>query len=494
MPSLAPHIIRRQVWQLEVFGTESEGFAVQRSMPDLCHGLTSALEPVLDRVVSAGEHMTIDRLEIDAGALSLEHLDRDLIGTVTEALEKRLREYSLTAGSTVSSSPIQRRTEAQTVHEAFLHFLKTGSLPWWFHLPAGRSLEDIVQASWQARTSAEIAEHFSRGVIEALGFAFAGERLVRQFSPAFLETLLASLSKEGVAALSDVVAKLRARAFAAPSLRRASDRLWQAAFALVAAGRRPTASALVIEFWSALPETERQEPALLDWMIAHWPQAGDNDTDKRALSDDQSEGRERTPPGNNPRRKIRPFTDRTKARADGAKREQAIARVDLGEGVYVGCAGVVLLHPFLPRLFEGLGIVADDKMVQPERALGLLHFLATGQRIAPEYELLLPKLLCGVPLEEPVPSPVLTAAEEDEAVALLAAVIRHWDALGDTSIEGLRGTFLARPGKLFRRDSGDDVLQVEGRPFDILLDRLPWGVGTIQLPWMRRILWVEWTS
>ena len=65
--------------------------------------------------------------------------------------------------------------------------------------------------------------------------------------------------------------------------------------------------------------------------------------------------------------------------------------------------------------------------------------------------------------------------------------------MGDASIEGLRGTFLVRPGKLFRRDSGDDVLQVEGRSFDILLDRLPWGIGTIQLPWMKRILWVEWT-
>jgi contractile injection system tape measure protein len=493
VPSLAPHIIRRQVWQLEVFGTEADGFALQRSMPDLCHGLAPALEPVLDRTVSAGEHMTIDRLEIDAGTLSLEHLERDLIGAVTEALEKRLREYGLTVGSTVSSSPIQRRTEAQTVQEAFLHFLKTGSLPWWFHLPADKTLEDIVQASWQARITAELPEHFSRGVIEALGFAFVGKRLVQQFSPAFLEILLASLSEEAAVALSDVLAKLRAREFAAPSLRRVSDRLWQAAFALVAAGRRPTASALVIEFWSALPEAERQDLALLDWMIAHWPEALDNDTDKKALPDGESEGRERTPPGGDTRKKTRPFTDRTKARTDGAKREQAIARVDLGEGVYVGCAGVVLLHPFLPRLFEGLGIVADDKMVQPERALGLLHFLATGQRVAPEYELLLPKLLCGMPLEEPVPSTVLTAAERDEAVALLAAVIRHWDALGDTSIEGLRGTFLARPGKLFRRDSGDDVLQVEGRSFDILLDRLPWGIGTIQLPWMRRILWVEWT-
>ena len=151
-----------------------------------------------------------------------------------------------------------------------------------------------------------------------------------------------------------------------------------------------------------------------------------------------------------------------------------------------------MLHPFLPRLFEAVGIANDGKLLQPERALCLMHFLATGQRFAPEYDLLLPKLLCNVPPETAVEARIeLTAAEEEEAAALLAAVIRHWDALGDTSVDGLRGTFLVRTGKLSRR-GGDDVLQVEARSFDILLDRLPWGIGMIQLPWMEKLLWVEW--
>src|SRR5262249_58799142 len=112
----------------------------------------------------------------------------------------------------------------------------------------------------------------------------------------------------------------------------------------------------------------------------------------------------------------------------------AIARIDLAEGVFIRCAGLVLLHPFLPRLFAALGITAEDRMLQPERAMCLLHFLATGQRAAPEYELLLPKLLCNVPLDQPTASRIeLGATDEEEAVALLHAVIRHWDALGDTS-------------------------------------------------------------
>jgi Contractile injection system tape measure protein len=139
-----------------------------------------------------------------------------------------------------------------------------------------------------------------------------------------------------------------------------------------------------------------------------------------------------------------------------------------------------------------LGIAANDKVIAPDRALGLLHFLATGQPAAPEYELLLPKILCNVPLDVPANAPAeLTAAEREEAEALLAAVIGHWTALGDTSVDGLRGSFLARPGKLSRRGA-EDLLQVEQRSYDILLDRLPWGIGMVQLPWMEKILRVEW--
>src|SRR5262249_41296575 len=109
------------------------------------------------------------------------------------------------------------------------------------------------------------------------------------------------------------------------------------------------------------------------------------------------------------------------------------------------------------------------------------------------YELILPKILCNVPLETPVESNLeLTPAEREEAAALLEAVIRHWEALRNTSVDGLRGTFLIRPGKVSLRDDGDWLLQVESKSYDILLDQLPWGIGMIKLPWMERMLWVEW--
>ena len=86
----------------------------------------------------------------------------------------------------------------------------------------------------------------------------------------------------------------------------------------------------------------------------------------------------------------------------------------------------------------------------------------------------------------------LSAAELEEAAALLEAVIQHWEALRNTSADGLRGTFLVRPGKVTLREDGDWWLQVESKSYDILLDQLPWGIGMIKLPWMQRMLRVEW--
>ena len=156
-------------------------------------------------------------------------------------------------------------------------------------------------------------------------------------------------------------------------------------------------------------------------------------------------------------------------------------------------AGLVLLQPFLPRFFEGLGVAAGDDLIDPSRALCLLHHLATAELTAPEHRLVLAKVLCGVPEGEPVEADVgLTAEETTEATALLTAAIGHWDALRGTSPDALRLEFLQRPGVLSVTGDGDWLLRVDGRTVDILLDQLPWGYASFRLPWMSRLMMVEW--
>ena len=166
-------------------------------------------------------------------------------------------------------------------------------------------------------------------------------------------------------------------------------------------------------------------------------------------------------------------------------------------GIYINQAGLVLLHPFLTNYFRAVGLVEGNAFCHDlarQTAMYLLHYLATGQTSAPEYELVLPKLLCGWPLNEAI-SPDIYPPEEAfaEAEELLQTVINYWEALKNTSPDGLREGFLQRQGKLTRVGNQQWKLQVEPVAIDVLLSRLPWGVSMVKLPWMDELLTVEWT-
>lgn len=161
--------------------------------------------------------------------------------------------------------------------------------------------------------------------------------------------------------------------------------------------------------------------------------------------------------------------------------------------IYLKNAGLVLLHPFIEMFFENMGISKNGQLEQPEKAVQWLHQLSVG-RTGVEYEMPLNKLLCGIHPDEFVATDYqLIDAEKIECEHLLKAVIGHWSALGDASLEGLQGTFLCRDGKLSLREDGNWLLQVEQRGFDVLLEQLPWAISIIKLPWMSSLLFVEWT-
>jgi hypothetical protein len=166
-----------------------------------------------------------------------------------------------------------------------------------------------------------------------------------------------------------------------------------------------------------------------------------------------------------------------------------------GEPLFISNAGLVLAGPYLPRLFGMLGLLKEQRFVDDaaaERAVLLTQYAVTGQAQAAEPLLLLNKLLCGVPLQMPVAREIEASASECQAVdGMLLAMIGHWKALGQTSLAGLRQTYLQREGRLEHRDEAWQ-LQVQANTFDVLLDRLPWGYATVKFPWMPEVLHVDW--
>ena len=487
------HIIRQQYVHVEVNGTEADGLALQRRLPDLCQqALTPAIDRALERCAPSDGHVYVKRLEIDAGTLTLERLESDLPESVARALEQALREQLPQGGWSPPSvdGNIRHMTTQHSIHEAFLYFLTTGTLPWSFRLPAGKSLEQVVLSCWQEASKAGVSLPSTLDEVRRLlDSPIVRERLIRQFSRRFLETILERVSPEAVAIVVTILEMLRNATIPRESLREFERRLWERVFANASAGLVPSPRSLVEETWSSFSSGGGQQAGLGHALEQRWPGATNKAPTGRTTDFHPTPPRL---PGSQ-----HPLIDRVEGVNKMASTNPT--PIDRGEhpeareGIYLDNAGVVLLHPFLPRLFSSLGIAVDDRLIRPERALCLLHYLATGQTVAPEYALVLPKILCHVPLDWPVESDVeLTTAEQEEAVALLESVIHHWEALRNTSPDGLRGTFLVRAGKVSLRDDGDWVLQVEANTADILLDQLPWGISMIKLPWMRTMLWVEW--
>lgn len=166
--------------------------------------------------------------------------------------------------------------------------------------------------------------------------------------------------------------------------------------------------------------------------------------------------------------------------------------------IYCSNAGIVLLHPFLKQLFLKCELinVASGQFLDVDhqvRAVYLLHYLSTGEWDAPEYQLSIQKLLCGLELHMPIPKLGEPISEKlkNESSKMMKAAIRHWGALGNASPASLQDGFLQREAKLQLTPTGY-LLQMERKTLDILMDKLPWNTSRIKLPWMKGMLRVEW--
>jgi hypothetical protein len=194
--------------------------------------------------------------------------------------------------------------------------------------------------------------------------------------------------------------------------------------------------------------------------------------------------------GLNQRKRPNEIEEKVTAKADDKSAEDIVGE----EGIFVPAAGLVLLHPFLPTFFKILSLTSDHKfqdLFAHQKAVQLLYYLATAQEDPKDFELIIPKLLCAYPLDKPILVRFLSDAEKEEADHLLQTVVEKWDKLKNSSPDALRGSFLQRNGKLYRKN--DQLqLQVETNSLDILLDFLPWSRSIIKLPWMKDMIKVEW--
>ncbi|WP_339869889.1 contractile injection system tape measure protein [uncultured Algoriphagus sp.] len=168
---------------------------------------------------------------------------------------------------------------------------------------------------------------------------------------------------------------------------------------------------------------------------------------------------------------------------------------DLDELIVINNAGLVLTAAFLPRFFENLGLVKSGRFISDQaqlRAVVILQEMLGTDQEYDETDLILNKLLCGIPPAAALGLlPKITLSEKEEITSLLNSMAEQWTALKSRSGKMVSEGFFQREGSL-RRVSKGYQLQIQRMPFDLLLDRLPWTIGMIKLPWMDELIAVEW--
>ncbi len=165
------------------------------------------------------------------------------------------------------------------------------------------------------------------------------------------------------------------------------------------------------------------------------------------------------------------------------------------DNIYIENAGIVIFWPFLRQFFNTLELIEEDAFVSIAakiRAVQLLQYMCTGETSFPEHELILNKIICGIPVNIPIDDSFeINTKEKEVADSMILGLIANWTGMQETSVEALRETFLIRAAKIsFEEETVD--MNVEKKAVDILFDRLPWSFTFVNLPWMKKPLRTIW--
>jgi hypothetical protein len=438
------HRIRHQILELEL-PREAGAVALQRRASRVFQEqVLPRLDEAFSRIAPADRVVRIEHLELDLGEIAEANWERDFVEKCVQQISQQVAEKAFEVNAEESVKTLSAEENAVAV---FRHFLEMGTLPWYAKHLTLSELEQMVDKNLAGGSA------FWRQEIRRLlkQNDHALQRLLWQFSVAFAEKVVAA----AVGLPLDWIQQ-------AKQIRQSQT------------GQKTTDQAFVVlakyllgTDLSVLKNT-LPEAALLAQIFS-----------EEALSS------------------VKPT--QINARQESEKPSHKRPHTSDPEGFLIDNAGLVLLAVYLPPFFKKLGIEIQSPLDQSpvtnhQRAIHLLHFLSTGQEHPEEPVLVLPKILCGLSLETPIPKDFdLTEEEKIEATRLLEAIVRNWPVLKNTSPDGLRSGFIKRAGLLsWSEDRASWVLRVERLGQDLLLEKVPWSYSVIKLPWMEEMLQVEW--
>jgi hypothetical protein len=466
-------VIRKQTINITASSEKLAFECSQTASAGISFDLAKIYEHLADQIPPSNQYVIIDSLKVDLGTLSIQEFKNHFF----ELLEDKLvlefgnqlnsgnstailhsRELDSRSGPEGGEGPVTFSTANRQYQDALLFFLRSGTFPWWYQKRDSKTPSEILADFNKANRTDLLIYLVTRANSQAKSVKQTVKRLFYHLHESDYETYLIELAE--LYSEKELIANVRILILQKASLLElfqiSTKEFYEQAFSFVLLANDK--ANFIRMFLTHLSQIFPLKP---DNMRA-WPSELLNREDFLPTSDKQSSN-------------------------DVSEQE---------EGIYISNAGLVILHPFLHPFFKNLSLLDEDNQfisldAQIKSAV-ILYYLQSGQEDYKEWEMPLNKILCGMATDELIPNDItLSDQEKAESDLLVKTVIEYWGALKKSSIEAVQTTFLVREGKITFKEN-HWLIQVERTGVDILLDRLPWGIGTIKLPWLKELIYVEW--
>lgn len=518
------HIIRKLIIDLSMNG-EKKAFAVQQEFGEVMRTqVNNSLDRLLTSISGNGDHIRIDKLDINLGDIDLMHLREEVPEMIVSALNKKIRdqmqggEYKAKnppaseeeQGETFNIRPVQRLEHTEARVELLIFYMIHGYYPWWggdvSTQELGRELSDLLSGKW---VGTDLALSKQQTWLESITnnlstYPQARERFVYQFDDRLYRSFIAHLAPTQSQNILDIermfgkvlqyMLQNDAEVFISSGGRLEKIIRCQAIHALLQ-GKKTSRKG--IDFMKDFLTS------MVGRVAGQIHQLTRNELLEALINEESFDLKNEMPVARH-QAIFRALEEIGTTNAD-TNLEEKIQSVHTEEDIqkhpkkedthFIENAGLVLVASFLPRLYWNLELLENYHFIDDHalrKAIHLSQFLVTGQQHPEERHLVLNKMLCGVSPDFPVFKDwELTERDEDACHELLMAVIMHWSILKNTTPEGLRENFLQREGILNWTESVWK-LQIERKTRDVVLNYIPWTYQMVKLPWMSSILNVEW--
>ena len=486
------NIIQKQSLHFQYNG-KADGFALQKEVSDWCKfTLIPEIEQQLELYALADDYITIDRLVIDA-SIDKKDWQQKIRSELIASLNKKLVNYKPVLKVEANKS----ETLSKKLDELILFYFEKGFLPWW-----GKAL---MQSDFTTMLHSWITEEIPQSraadislILQQIITKPVIERMINQLPPVLYFQFIKNIFKKEVKQIaeaetffSEIVTGKISEAKQAVIIK--SVNRFMLTMMITNAGSIDSPLLLRV-FYEELKMHKEAATIIKPFpfeteqintpMKIAWQKLLIKESNTAKKQNSQFVKTEAKP-------KYNKTIDKLKDQHIAKKRKEDLAAF-VQEGIYIENAGAVIIAAFIPALFEKLKISKNQTIVNTDLAAMMIQYAVTGKKTMAEHELVLPKILCGINLELPVNTATkISVAQIKEAEEMLTAVIDYWSVIKNTSMAGLRESFLKRNGKLSLVDD-TWLLQVEQKPFDMLLQQLPWSISMIKLPWMKSLLKTEW--